>query len=254
MGKKYRTTISVPNCVEIIEYTPVNSHDTPRQRAAKSKTTSEARKRKNAALSRRNLKFRLAANFHPGRDYFCTLTFAPGAEPRNRAAVEAAARRFIRRLRDIRRRRGEALIWLYTAEHRHGAGRWHIHIVLNAATLYRCDLEEIESLWGLGAVQMSRLFTGKHRKTTWGDLARYMSKERPENDPERAKVGTHTYHCSRNLRQPIVDGGWVHSSDRAEAPANAVNVEREEYQSEYTAFLFLSYEMPHDLPTFPPDN
>lgn len=254
MGKKIRTIISTQTCVEIIEYTPANSHDTPRQRAAKSKTSSEARKRKNAALSRRNLKFRLAANFQPGRDYFCTLTFADGAEPRNRAAVEAAARRFIRRLRDVRRRRGETLKWLYTAEHRHGEGRWHIHIVVNAATLYSRDLEEIESLWGLGAIQMAQLFTGKHRKTTWADLARYLSKERPELDPDRAKVGTHTYHCSRNLLPPAIYREWVYSSDRATPPDTAVNVQREEYQSEYTVFLHLSYEMPHDLTPPPSKN
>ena len=94
MSKRKRITIRAGSCTEVIEYIPANSHDAPRQRAAKSRASSEARKRKNAAMSRRNLKMRLAANFTPGRDYFCTLTFEAGTEPRNRPDCEAAAGRF----------------------------------------------------------------------------------------------------------------------------------------------------------------
>lgn len=245
MGKRKRITIRAGNCTEIIEYTPANSHDAPRQRAAKSRASSEARKRKNAAMSRRNLKMRLAANFTPGRDYFCTLTFEAGTEPRNRPDCEAAAGRFIRRLRDVRRRRGQALKWIYAVEHRHGSGRWHIHFVINAAAGWRADLEELESLWELGTVQLSQLFTGKHRKTAWTDLARYLSKERPEDDPERGKVGTHTYHCSHGLTGPAVTSEWVQCSELPPLPAAAVCIEREERQTEYSVFIHLSYELPH---------
>lgn len=245
MGKRKRITIRAGNCTEIIEYTPANSHDKPKQRAAKSRASSEARKRKNAAMSRRNLKMRLAANFTPGRDYFGTLTFKAGAEPCNRRACEAAATRFIRRLRDVRRRRGQSFRWVYTIEHRHGEGRWHIHLVVNAAAGWRADLEELESLWDLGTVQLSKLFTGKHRKTAWADLARYLSKERPEDDPERGKPGTHTYHCSHGLTGPAVASEWVQGSELPPLPASAVCIEREERQAEYSVFIYLSYELPH---------
>lgn len=244
MSRK-RITITAGNCVDIIEYTAPDRHDTPRQRAAKSRASSEARKLKNAAMSRRNLKMRLAANFTPGRDYFCTLTFAPASEPQSRAACEAAASRFVRRLRDVRRRRGQPLRWVYVVEHRHGEGRWHIHFVINAAAGWRHDLEEVESLWELGAVQLSQLFTGKYREKRWADIAKYLSKERTEDDPKRAKVGTHTYHCCRGLILPSSKTVTIQSTERAEAPKHAHITDYFDKSDMYAGVRLLNYELPY---------
>lgn len=245
MGKKRRTTITAGNCVEIIEYTAPNRYDAPKQRAAKSRASSEARKIKNGLLSARNLKLTLAANFRPIHDYFCTLTFEAGAEPRNRAACEAAAKRFYRRVGNVRSRRGQSFKWVYVVEHRHGEGRWHIHFVLNAAFGWSADLEEIESLWELGTVQLHCLFTGKYRDKTWAELAGYLRKERPEDDPERSKVGTHTYHRSHGLLKPDVSTDLIQSSERAEAPANARITNQNEKTDIYSGVRWLSYELPH---------
>lgn len=243
MGKKKRITITAGGCTEIVEYIPVYSGDAPKTRAAKSKCSSEARKIKNAAMSKRNLKFRLAANFMPQRDYFCTLTFAEGTGIKTRSAAEIAVNKFIRRLRDVRRKRGQELKWIYVVEHRHGLGRWHIHFVVNAAGSWREDLEEIESLWGNGTVQLAPLFSGKYANKTWAELAQYMTKERLEDDPQRPKVGTHGYHCSRGLKRVDPTTDWVDIREPVPVPDGvAAEYERRECAGAY--FYYVKYELP----------
>ncbi|MBQ9799183.1 MAG: hypothetical protein IJO40_04495 [Thermoguttaceae bacterium] len=248
MGKKRRITIAAGTCVEVIEYTPPNRHDAPRQRAAKSKASSEARKQKNKAMSRKNLKFILAANFIAHRDYVCGLDFDAEHEPQSRAACEAALEKFIRRLRDKRNKRGQSLKWVAVIERKHMKGRWHIHLVINAGfSNWSTDLDELISLWGRGGVDLDRLFTGKYRNDSWAKLASYLSKERPEGDPEQNKPWVQSYRSSHNLDRPKAISEWVDVNDCFDIPriTLAETAEQNRVETLFSVFNYYVYELPH---------
>lgn len=249
MSKKRRSIIKAGTCVEVIEYIPPNRHDTPKARAAKSKASSEARKARNKALSKKNLKMKLAANFMPGRDYWCGLDFDPEHEPRTRAECKAAFDKFRRRMYDKRKLRGQSFKWVCVLERKHAGGRWHIHLVIDASSSWQVDLEEMISLWENGGVTLECLFTGKHRNSSWAKLARYMSKERPEEDVEQNKPWAQSYHCSRNLvGAAVVFDGFVDSSSCYDLPStvleNTANMERVE--TLFSVYFYCSYELPHE--------
>ena len=196
-----------------VGYVPVNRWDRPRHRALKSKASTEAQKRLNFRHAFEKLTLLLAANFRRGTDYVCTLTFAPGTEPLTRKEVKAFWTKFVRQLRDSRRRRGLLLLWVCCIECKHGAGRWHIHAVINAADLN--DLDEIAGLWSYGHVKITRLFEGKYKENTWQDLAAYMCKERPTEGKDTTPVGSRVYSCSRGLKQPETSTEWI-SADKVD--------------------------------------
>ncbi len=182
---------------------------------------------------------KLAANFTTA-DYFITFTYEPGQEPKSRDEANAHKQKYLRLLRTARKKRGQTLKWAFSIENKHGAGRYHLHAVINAADP-KIDFDELKSLWPYGLVDISRLFAGEHEFNTWLDLARYMTKERPEDGEDTTPVGAQIYSCSRNLKLPKIVTEWIEEDAELVAPASALILEREERQNEYSRFKYLKY-------------
>lgn len=237
--KKRRKTIYAGNLVKVVEYTPPMPRDTPQQRAAKHKATTEAQKLLNHRTAQGKLEVKLAANF-TRQDYFCTFTYAPGQEPRSRKEANQHKAQYVRRVRAQRGRRGQVMKWVFSVENKHGEGRYHLHAVINSADP-RLDFEELRNLWPYGHVEISRLFDSKHAFSTWLDVARYMTKERPEDGRDCTPVGAQIYSCSRNFTPPRIETEWIDEGVPLDVPPGAFNVELTEKVNEYGRFKYLRY-------------
>ena len=237
--KKRRKTIYAGSLVKVVEYTPPMPRDTSKQRAAKHKATTAAQKRLNYRTAQGRLEVKLAANFSR-RDYFVTFTYGPDKEPRSRKEVNHHKAQFVRQVRTQRRRRGQEIKWVFAPEHKHGDGRWHLHAVISVANS-RLDFDELRSLWPYGNVEISRLFDSKHKFNTWLDVARYMTKERPEEGKDSTPVGAQIYSCSRNLEPPKIVTEWIDDGAPLDVPPGAFILEREETETEFSRYKYFKY-------------
>ena len=237
--KKRRKTIYAGSLVKVVEYLPPMPRDTPQRRAAKHKATTAAQQLLNYRTAQGKLELKLAANF-TAKDYFCTFTYAPGQEPRSRSEANRHKAQFVRRLRYQRAKRGQVLKWFFSVENKHGEGRFHLHAVINASC-WPLDIEEIKSLWPFGYVDMSRLFDSEHRFASWLDVARYMTKERPEDGKDETPVGAQIYSCSRNLTPPRIVTEWVDDSSQPTIPVGAIVLESAEAVNEYSRYRYIKY-------------
>lgn len=212
-------------------------------RNARRKATDAAHKALNHRTAQGRLEEKLACNFD-SRDYFVTFTYRPGEEPADRKEAKKRRAQYVRRLRDARRARGEPLKWIIAIENKHGEGRYHFHAVINS-TSNESDGEEIISLWDFGNVHIERLFNGSHDSgedfNSWLQVARYMTKERPEDGPDTTPNGAQIYSCSRNLKGPEVFTEWIESENQIEIPQGAVSVERSETVNEFSTFSYCRY-------------
>lgn len=241
--KKRRKTIIAGPLIKIVEYTPPMPHDNHMTRSARKKTTSAAQQALNHRTAQGRLEEKLATNFS-SRDYFVTLTYRPDEEPATRRKANQDKAKFIRKMREVRNRRGQPFLWIMALENKHGDGRYHFHAVINAAG-GEIDREEIVSLWSHGGVHIEQLFNSPHDAgedfNTWIQLARYMTKERPEDGPDTTPNGAQLYSCSRNLKRPIVITEWISSDDLVEIPPEAVGVEKTEATNEFSTFRYYKF-------------
>lgn len=243
--KRRRTTVIAGPLVKIVEYIPPMPRDKGTTRSARHKATDQAHKALNRRRAQGRLEEKLAANFGSW-DYFATFTYRPGEEPKTRKAAIADKRQYVRRLRESRKRRGQPLCWIVAIENKHGEGRYHLHAVINGTGGEdKEDREEIESLWTHGSAHIERLFNAGHDNgedlNTWLDIARYMTKERPEDGKDVSPVGAQLYSCSRNLRRPVVISEWVDSRERVQIPPGAVGIEHTESETEISTFNYYRY-------------
>ncbi len=241
--KRKRKTVIAGSLIKIVEYTPQLPRDNHITRSAKRKATALAQRALNHRTAQGRLEEKLACNFD-NRDFFLTFTYRPGEEPASRREANRQRAQYIRRLRTVRTRRRQPLRWIFALENRHGDGRYHFHAVINSVG-GETDREELISLWEHGSVHVERLFNQAHDNgadfNTWLQLARYMTKERPEDGPDVTPNGAQLYSCSRNLRKPIVTTEWIDSQDRVEIPRDAVAVERQELETEFSTFNYYRY-------------
>jgi len=199
-----------------------------RHRAGRGKPTSAAQAFYNLKCSWQELELILAANFG-SRDYVLTLTYDDEHLPADKEAAAACFQKFIRKLRDTRRKREEITKYVYVIEGFHGRGadpmyadgeledrRLHHHAVLNRAG--ESDLEEIRSLWPYGGyIRLEPVDVHYYR-----ELAKYLTKEAREFG--RGKVGERTWRGSRNLTKYDVEYIEIPSdSITLAAPAGAVD-------------------------------
>lgn len=173
-------------------------------RAGKSRPTSAAQQFYNNKLSYQELELMIAANFG-SKDYFVTFTYDNAHIPETKEAAADVLKKYFRNLREVRRRRGEELKYIYVTEGFHGMKedayfggdgaledrRLHHHVVINGVG--PGDLDELRSLWkGGGYMKAEPIDVHYYR-----DLAKYMTKEAREFG--KAKAGERTWRASRNL-------------------------------------------------------
>lgn len=201
-----------------------------RGRAARSKATCAAQLFYNNKCSWQELELLIANNFGKG-DSVVTLTYDDLHLPLNKNAAKTFVRKFLRKLREVRKRRDEALLYIYATEGFHGAEqnelfgwdsaledkRVHHHMVLNGR-----EIEELRSLWEYGEIRVEPVDIHYYR-----ELAKYLTKEAREEG--RAKPGERTWCCSRNLDRNI-------EVEYIDIPIEGVTLTAPEGAIDYTQF------------------
>ena len=121
------------------------------------------------------------------------------------------------------------MIW--AIESVHGAGRWHIHLVVNET---RNDFADILRCWPYGSdVEILRLQID--REKNYESLARYMCKERPE------RQGLRGWSYTRNCRHPEVETRIVPDSEDIQAPEDATVLEDSSKRTEWAEYHYIKY-------------
>ena len=197
-------------------------------RAGRSRPTSAAQQFYNNKCSWRELELVIANNFGRG-DMVVTFTYDDAHLPKSKKTAQGCMRKFFRKLRGVRKQRGEALLYIYVTEGLHGSRaderfgrdgaledrRLHHHVVLNGR-----DVEELRSLWEYGEIRAEPVDIHYYR-----ELAKYLTKEAREEG--RAKPGERTWCCSRNLNRE-------YEVEYTEIPTDGVTLTAPEGAVDYT--------------------
>ena len=214
--------------IEVIGTVP-DQHIGGKRRAGRNRPTCAAQQFYNNKLSYQELELMIAANFG-SKDYFVTFTYDDAHIPETKEAASNVLKKYFRSLREIRRRRGEELKYIYVTEGFHGIKedayfggdgafenrRIHHHVVINCVS--SSDLEELRSLWRGGGYMKAEPIDVHY----YQDLAKYMTKEAREFG--KAKVGERTWRASRNLVKYAVEYIEIPSdSVTLTAPPDAVD-------------------------------
>ena len=235
-------TIEAGCIVERSGYRIIQRGDSPQAREAKKKCSTIGRKLTNHKTMRRSLRLLMAANFKL-TDFFLTLTFDNAHLPRRRAEAMEAVQSYVRLLRKYRGLHGLDVRYIYCIENKHGDGRYHIHMILNATGK---DVEAICSLWNCGTVDWEYIGWSKERGKLlsrgpkgYEILARYMTKE-------AQPVGARNYSTSRNLIRPAVTVAFMPESEAErnkllEVPKGCQPLGYTDYQNGWGRFWFVSY-------------
>lgn len=214
-------------------YPRVSRADTGRVRAAKQKASSEAQQRMNNIYSYQKLELMLAANFIPG-DLVITLTSDDRHLPKERAQAAAQLKYFRGQLGRLRKANGKELRMIWSTEHKHGEGRWHHHIVVNATGE---DFEGIRRLWIYGDnIEIQRLRVDGEK--SYASLARYMAKE------ERERLGLRSWSYTRNCCKPEVETFPVEADTQLQAPKGSTVLEEHSQRTEYSSYKIIKYLAP----------
>ncbi len=216
-------------------YTQARAYDPPQVRAAKSKVSSEARRKVNLRRAWQKLMLLLAANFDTSA-LVVTLTYDDEHLPGSRKEALAKIGKYLTLLRREFRREGRELRYVYCTEHKHGDGRWHHHLVVPAASF-----ELIRSLWAYG----SDINIETVDAYGYEELAKYLTKEARE---EGAPVGARSWSCSRNLERPVHESVLVEDYVSLAPPPGAVVLGRDSKVNEWGAFEYLSCLLPAEAP------
>ena len=210
MAKFKKIIVAGPLVVEAI-YPAPNPRDSAGVRAGKKALSSEAQQRMNLKYAYQKLELEIAANFGVG-DLYATLTYDDDHLPGNRTEANRRIKAFWRKLRAARKEGEQDLRYIYVTEHKHGDGRWHHHVLINATG---DDFTLIRELWGQGGIEFKKIRVDRDKN--YETLARYLCKE------QRDKVGLRLWSGSRNLRKPERECFRV-SNDTQLTPPNDATV------------------------------
>lgn len=203
-------------------------------RSAKEKCSTAARQRLNMKKSWQKLELLLSTNFDR-HDLHVVLTYRDADLPPGRAAALIKLRKFLRQLRDARRRQGLPLRYVYITEGLHGDKRLHHHLVINGTGR---DLELLRSLWIWGDdIHLEALDT----YAGYEALAKYLTKEPRDAG---APNGKRCWTPSLNLKRPEVDASWVPDDVTLCAPPGAVVLDSDSIRNEYGEFTYIKYMLP----------
>lgn len=236
MAKK-KVTIEAGNLRKVYVYTPPMPKDGERARAERSKITTAAQKRLNYKTAQGNLELLIACNFK-AEDLFVTLTYDNDHLPKTRKEALRNIKNFIRQLREIRHKQGKPFNYIYNTEDKHGAGRYHHHMIINSVD--KNDMETIISMWKYSeqqGVDVERLMKGKTDGRQYIDIARYMTKEAAEEKPNDTRM----FVCSRNLARPRKTYEWIKDNETVTIPQNAELLEHESLMNQWGEFIYFKY-------------
>jgi len=238
LAKKRRTMISAGRLVSGVVYTAVTPSDAGQQRAAKVNASSAARQRINLKHSWQKCETVLAANFG-AHDLVVTLTYDNEHLPPSKREAVKQLKKFIKLLRERRRSRDDSLDYIYVTESKHGDGRLHHHLVINATGE---DFAEIRELWTGGTdINIDHI-------DLWGytELAKYLTKESRE---EGSANGARTWTPSKGLVHPEKVSDWVDENLDLTAPPGAIVLDSEAKTiNSFGSYTYIKYLLPEPKP------
>lgn len=235
---KRRKTVRAGRLVMETAYTAALPSDAEHIRQAKTKMSSAARRRLNLKAACRQFELLIAANFDR-RDLVVTLTYDDDHLPETRAEAVKCLKKFIRALRQVRKRQGlPTLKYIYVTESKHEHGRWHHHLILNGTGN---DMETIRSLWIYGEqVNIDILDDTQYRA-----LAEYFAKEPREAGTSNGK---RMWTPSKGLTRPAVQSDWIDDRTTLEPPPGATILESITERNEWGEYVYLKYLLPDPKP------
>lgn len=229
MAKYKKIIVAGPLVIEAV-YPAPHPRDSTGARAGKKALSSEAQRRMNLKYAHQKLELEIAANFGVG-DLYATFTYDDAHLPSSRKAASGRMQAFWRKLRAARKARGQELRYIYVTEHKHGDGRWHHHVLINATG---DDYAIIRELWGQGNIEFKQLRVDRDKN--YETLARYLCKE------QREKVGQRLWSSSRNLNKPEKECFRVPNDTPLTPPRTAaVLTDTGDVRTEYGHFRYIKY-------------
>lgn len=225
-------------CTYMVGYNQAFPSDSPKVRAAKAKTSSQAQIKMNFKKSCEKLELLLYCNFTE-QDYFVTLTYDGEYLPSRKMYADSNVHYFFARLRASRKRRGEPLNYIYVTEGLHGDKRVHHHAIINAAGSYEEVASEIRACWKYGNVaDIEHLDMSDAER-----LAKYLTKEPREYGNYKKSVNSWT--PSRGLKRPVTEYYFTETNKGLFAPPGA-HILKSEYkkENEFGTYTYLKYLMP----------
>lgn len=222
--------------------------DSPAQRAAKHKASSEAQRRMNHIYAYQRLELQLAANFPTaGSAHVVTLTYDDEHMPHDRTGVNKNIAAFRRKLNALRRKADlPELIMFWGIEVLTSAsGRWHVHAAINNTGK---DYAMIREAWRWGCeieIKPLRVDDEKNHET----LARYMTKEAREAQDYISRPNTLSYSHTRNIVQPERETRVVADDYEIEVPEEAVVLLDECRSTVYAGYRVLKLRLPYAAKT-----
>lgn len=177
------------NAIDIEEYHTARYGAPGQKRQEKKKLTPEQMRRVNQYTKERKARWRIRLYFDTD-DYFICLTYKKQNRPEDMEAAKKDFKKFIDKVRDEYKKRGEKLRWIRNIE-RGTRGAWHIHLLINRVP--DADLI-VKKAWKKGTIKFKLLYSdGEFRK-----LASYITKT-SETD---TGIRESSYSCSRNMPLP----------------------------------------------------
>ena len=197
-------------------------------RAPNEKRTAEAVQKINARRAKEKLYRLLVTNFRRD-DYRVDLTYKD--PPPSPEEAGQNIRKFIRRLRDLYRKKGTELRYIYVTEYvRH---RPHHHIIVNQADGIGRD--DIGRLWPYAKLNFRsfRFFDGAPEDCE--ALAEYFVKETSETIRREDAVQKLRWCASKNLKKPDVKYETIYSRKWTEKPKPPKGYQITDVENGYTA-------------------
>ena len=231
MASFKRIIVAGPLVIEAV-YPAPHPRDNDVVRQVKRNLSSAAQQRMNLKYAWQKLELEIAANFGV-RDLYATLTYDDEHLPETRKEANAKVQAFWKRLRAARKAKGHDLKYIYVTEHKHGEGRWHHHVLVNATGE---DYEEIRQLWGHGGVEFKQIHIDVDAEKTFESLARYLCKE------QRDKIGQRLWSGSRTLVKPERECFRVPNDTPLDPPeAATVLTDTGDIATPYGHFRYIKY-------------
>lgn len=232
--------------VRSVVYTVPQRTDQPQSRSARQRISSAAQARLNLKNSRNDLEMVLACNFGDG-DIWLTLTYDNEHLPQDRREANKTLKKFLGKLRNVRKKRGNDLKYVYCTQQilDDGTQRLHHHIVLNATGA--ADFDDLRSLWTEGRNIKIDHLNGDDDIT---DKATYMCHEPLEHG--KPKRGEKTWISSQKLKRPVEECIDVPDDVYLQAPVGSTAVENDSFRNEYGEFIFIKYWLPKEDQTYGP--
>ncbi|MCM1057913.1 MAG: hypothetical protein NC517_09935 [Firmicutes bacterium] len=221
--------------IETCKYYSYRYHAKGEKRGKKEKPTSAAQVKVNLRKAEKDLRRLMNENFRDG-DSLVRLDFSKMHYPAGSRQMQKAMSAFLKKLRELFRKQGRELKYIYVKEIGKRGGR-HVHIIMS-----KVDTDTLMACWPFGGIHLDPLYSdGQYAK-----IAAYFIKYSAKTEETEGKLIGKRWNPSRNLRRPEpekrpVEANTFSKSIRLPAGYYLDKDSIQEGISSYTGFEYFSY-------------